>query len=94
MESENIKNTDDQNMSDAAKQILDILDKNIKENDITEKQEVKEIKYKKSQCNKCKKDGWIKSDGFDNGERKKRLIIRVMPTPNIICMECLDKEIR
>lgn len=53
-----------------------------------------EIKYKVSKCIKCNKDGWTKSDKFEDGDKKNRLVIRMVPSHHTICMTCLDKEIR
>ena len=53
-----------------------------------------EIKFKQAKCFRCNKDGWIKTDGYENGEIRNRLIIRALPKPNITCFECLDREVR
>lgn len=91
-------------ISEESKKIIELLDKHLdagKTSDVktdvktTDKvEEVAQLNLKKAKCNKCSKDGWVKADGFDIGNKKTRLIIRCIPHPNIICNECLDKEFR
>lgn len=47
-------------------------------------------KLRIAKCNKCGKEGWIKSDGYDEGELKNRLALINSKDNKVLCVECID----
>lgn len=51
--------------------------------------EIKKSNIKTEKCEVCSKVGWIKTDGFDDGETKDRLVKLLFPKKKIVCLECI-----
>lgn len=54
------------------------------------KEEEKKINIKK--CDKCGKEGWISTSGYEKGDLFKRLCICMFPKKSILCLDCIENN--